>query len=125
MMPHLRWLAAPLLVATFACHRGPPRAAPDAQLLTQSEMQDGHFTNVYDAVASLRANWLTVRGTDSFFTPSEVMVYFDDTRLGGVSELRGVTVNSAAWARHYNGVDATTRWGVGHSAGVILISSRR
>jgi hypothetical protein len=34
-----------------------------------------------------------------------------------------VTVNSVAWVRHYNGVDATMRWGVGHSAGVIFISS--
>jgi len=125
MRPRLRLTAALLLVAAFGCHRGPLRQAPNAQLLTQSEMEANHFTNVYDAVASVRASWLTVRGTDSFYTPSEVVVYYDDTRLGGVSELRAITVNSVAWVRHYSGVDATTRWGVGHSAGVIFVSSRQ
>jgi hypothetical protein len=125
MAPRYRGLAALLLLAAFACHRGPPRPRPDTELLTQAEMQDHNFTNVYDAVAALRANWLTVRGTDSFMTPSEVVVYYDQTRLGGVNELRVITVNSISWLRHYNGVDATTRWGVGHGAGVIFVSSRQ
>jgi hypothetical protein len=125
MRPRLRLTAALLLVGAIGCHRGPPRAPPNAELLTQSEMETNHFTNIYDAVASLRANWLTVRGTDSFYTPSQVLVYYDDTRLGGVGELRAITVNSVAWVRRYSGVDATTRWGVGHSAGVIFISSRQ
>ena len=84
-----------------------------------------HFTNVYDAVAALRSGWLTVRGTDSFQQTSQVWVYFDSNRLGGVEEMRAVTVNSVASVRHYSGVDATTRWGVGHSAGVIQILSHQ
>ena len=60
----------------------------------------------------------------SFNTPSQIWVYYDQTRLGGVETLRTVTVNSIAYIRHYSGLDATTRWGIDHGAGVIFISSR-
>jgi hypothetical protein len=118
-----RLLSALFLIASLGCQHVGEVAPPDAERLTQAEMLEQHFTNVYDAVASLRSAWLTVRGTDSFAQASQVWVYFDQARLGGVDELRTVMVNSVAWVRHYNGVDATMRWGVGHSAGVILISS--
>ena len=120
-----RLLPALLLIAAVGCIHRRPVATRDAELLTQAEMLEQHFTTVHDAVSSLRANWLNVRGTDSFTTPSQVWVYFDQTRLGGVDELRAVPVNTIEWVRHYNGVDATMRWGVGHSAGVILLSSHR
>jgi hypothetical protein len=117
-----RLLPALLLIASLGCHTR--KIAPvNIERLTQKEMLDGHFTNVYDAVAALRPGWLVVRGTDSFGHPSQIWVYFNGTRLGGVDELRNVTVNSIAWARHYDGVTATQRWGVGHSAGVIFLSS--
>ena len=125
MTTRYRWVAFLLLLAVAACHRGPTQARTNPELLTQAEMRDHNFNNVYDAIAALRANWLTLRGTDSFLTPSEILVYFDQTRLGGISELRGITVNSIAWTRHYSGVDATTRWGIGHGAGVIFLSSRQ
>ena len=123
MRPVLRRLPVLLLAAALGCQNVHEVAPRDAERLTQAQMREGHFTNVYDAVAALRSQWLTVRGTDSFGDTSQVWVYFDQTRLGGVDELRNVTVNSVAWARHYNGVDATMRWGVGHSAGVIYLSS--
>jgi hypothetical protein len=122
MRSRFRLLPALLLIASLGC-RSRAIAPADAERLTKEEMLEQHFTNVYDAVASLRSAWLPVRGTDSFRETSQIWVYFDQTRLGGVDELRAVTVNSIAWVRHYNGVDATMRWGVGHSAGVIFISS--
>ena len=121
---HLRLLAASFLIAALGCHVN--QIAPrDSERLTQEEMLREHFTNVYDAVASLRSGWLTVRGTDSFTQPSQIWVYYDETRLGGVDEMRAVIVNSVASVRHYNGVDATMRWGVGHNAGAIQILSHK
>lgn len=119
-----RLLPASFLIASLGCHV--PQIAPlDAERLSQEEMLREHFTNVYDAVAALRSAWLTVRGTDSFAQPSQIWVYYDGTRLGGVDEMRSVIVNSVASLRHYNGVDATMRWGVGHSAGAIQILSHK
>ena len=120
----LRVLPALFLIVSLGCHV--QQIAPlDPERLSQEEMLKEHFTNVYDAVAALRSAWLTVRGTDSFAQPSQIWVYFDGTRLGGVEEMRSVTVNSVASVRHYSGVDATMRWGVGHSAGAIQILSHK
>lgn len=119
-----RLLYASFLIASLGCHV--QQVTPvDPERLTQEEMRNEHFTNVYDAVAALRSTWLVVRGTDSFVQTSQVWVYYDATRLGGVEEMRSVLVNSVASLRHYNGVDATMRWGVGHSAGVIHILSHK
>jgi len=118
-----RLLPALVLTASLGCH--PQQVAPrDAERLTRDEMLKEHFQNVYDAVASLRSGWLTVRGTDSFRQTSQIWVYYDENRLGGVDEMRAVLVTTVAGVRHYNGVDATMRWGVGHNAGAIQILSR-
>ena len=119
-----RLLRASFLIASLGCHV--QQIAPlDPERLSQEEMLQEHFTNVYDAVASLRSGWLTVRGTDSFRQTSQIWVYYDENRLGRVDEMRSVLVNSVASLRHYNGVDATMRWGVGHSAGAIQILSHK
>jgi hypothetical protein len=120
----VRLLRASFLIAALGCHV--PQVAPlDHERLSQEEMRNEHFTNVYDAIVSLRSAWLTVRGTDSFVQTSQVWVYYDENRLGGVEEMRSVLVNSVASIRHFNGVDATMRWGVGHSAGAIQILSHK
>jgi hypothetical protein len=113
-----------LLIASLGCHA--PEVAPrDVERLSQEEMRNEHFTNVYDAVVALRSSWLVVRGTDSFQQPSQIWVYFDSNRLGGVDEMRSISVNAVASIRHYNGTDATMRWGVGHNAGAIQILSHK
>jgi hypothetical protein len=114
-----------LLVLFIGCHRGPSQPRPDLDYLTRDQMHENNFRNVYDAVAALRGNWLIVHGTDSFQSPSQVWVYYDQTKLGGIETLRTVLVPDIAYVRHYNGIDATTRWGVGHSAGVIFVSSHQ
>jgi len=119
-----RLLRASVLIAAVGCHVH-QIAHLDPERLGQEEMLQEHFTNVYDAVASLRSGWLTVRGTDSFKQTSQIWVYYDENRLGSVDEMRSVLVNSVASLRHYDGVDATMRWGVGHSAGAIQILSHR
>jgi hypothetical protein len=119
-----RLLPVWFLIASLGC-RVPQIAPRDIERLSQEEMLREHFANVYDAVAALRSAWLTVRGTDSFQQTSQVWVFRDENRLGGVDEMRFVSVNSVASLRHYTGVDATMRWGVGHSAGAIQILSHK
>ena len=48
-----------------------------------------------------------------------------DSKLGGVETLKSVRVSDVIYVRHYSGIGATTRWGVGHSAGVIYLSSHQ
>jgi hypothetical protein len=91
-------------------------------IITQRQMVENHFLTAYDAVESLRSNWLQTRGTDSFAAPSEVRVYLDNTLLGGVATLRDITASTVSFIRYYDGISATGRWGLGHGAGVIFVS---
>ena len=107
-----------------ATSKSATKAATDPNVITREQMREHNFTNAYDAVAALHANWLQKRGTDSFLTPGDILVYFDETKLGGIETLRSVASTSIVFIRFYDGIAATNRWGVGHSNGVIYLSSR-
>jgi hypothetical protein len=115
-----------LVLAAAGCVRAPATSAPrtDRSLLTQQQLLEHHFNNVYEAVEALRPRWLQSRGPNSFRTPGEVLVYQDDNLLGGVDQLRSVMIPTVVYVRYYDSVQATARWGVGHSQGVIYISTR-
>jgi hypothetical protein len=101
------------------------RAAPrvDRSIITQAELLERHFNNAYEAVEALRSNWLKARGPDSFSSPSIVLVYMDEVRLGDVTTLRSVEPGVIGSIQHFDGPSATARWGIGHGAGVILINT--
>jgi len=116
-----------LAYLTSACSVRAPSDRPvrsDHNLLTQEQLHEYHFSTAYDAVAALRSHWLETRGTDSFNRPSQVLVYLDDTRLGGVETLRALALVNVLYIRYIDGITATGRWGLDHGQGVILVSTR-
>jgi hypothetical protein len=118
-------VSASLLAIGSACSRSTdvvPRADPS--VITQEQIAENHFTTAYQAVESLRSNWLLTKGPDSFKTPSQVRVYMDNSFVGGVETLRDITTRTVAYIKHYDGIAATGRWGLDHGAGVIYVSSR-
>jgi len=104
-----------------------PRDSPrvDRNVITQEQIIEYQFSNAYEAVEALHSSWLQTRGSDSFRTPTQVQVYFDDTRLGGIETLRSIATAGVLFIRHYDGVSAAARWGLDHGQGVILVSTRR
>jgi hypothetical protein len=98
--------------------------ASDRSVITKEQLNQGHFTTVYNAVEGLRRNWLQTRGSDSINLPTQVKVYLDNSLLGGVEMLRNIDTNSISFVRYYDGLAATTRWGLDHGAGVIFVSTR-
>ena len=128
MNSHARRITILVVIAlSSACassmRSGNARSDKNRDLIMQAELLESHFSNAFDAVSSLRSNWLQVRGADSFRTPSIVWVYFNSTKLGGVETLSAIPVAQLTYIQHFDGVDATVRWGVGHSAGVIYVST--
>ncbi len=102
----------------------PGRTHPDLQVIDQADLVANHFLDAYEAVEALRSNWLNER-PNSLLAASKsiVLVYYDNIRLGGVSELRGLRLEPVVYIRHFNALEATERWGVGHTQGVIYIST--
>jgi hypothetical protein len=117
-------LAAALAAAGCGGRAAAPGATrPDSRVLTREQMLERHFLTAMDAVQALKGNWLATRGRDSFTVPSQLWVYFDNVRLGNVNSLRTISTRDVAYLRYYDGIEATARWGVGHSAGVISAAS--
>ncbi|HEX2191364.1 MAG TPA: hypothetical protein VHG51_20805 [Longimicrobiaceae bacterium] len=128
MRRHARRAAAVLalaLCAACASGRGADGAAPrtDRNLITREQIVEHGYRNAHEAVSALRPAWMVPRGTDSFVGPTEVLVYQDGSRVGGVGALRWIPTTDIRFIRYYDGVAATARWGLDHGQGVIFVSS--
>ncbi len=79
--------------------------------------------NAQEVITRLRPRFLQTRGVNQFLTsaPPEPVVYVDEVKRGQIDALRSVPVRTIGEIRYLRGVDATTRWGIGHEAGAILI----
>lgn len=96
-----------------------------ASVIQRNELLAREFTNMFDAIQALRGNWLRDRGSDSFSKPTTIQVYLDNQRMGGIEQLRTINPRTVAQVRRYDGIDATSRWGMDHGAGVIAITTAR
>lgn len=114
------------LLASSACSRtvrDPDLPRVDHNVLTHEQIIESRTPNAFEAVATLRSNWLLPRGVDSFSRPGQVQVYFNDTRLGGVETLRGIGLNEIGYIRYFDGTEASARWGLDHGHGVIYVAT--
>ena len=125
MQAPLRQLIVTVLVGCVACAGASSgkRTRIDHSVLTQAQLEERNFHNVLEAVQALRSNWLNERGPDAFIAPSRVLVYLDNTRMGGVQTLSQISTHHVTSVRKLSGIEATTRWGLGHGAGVIAVST--
>lgn len=114
------------LLATLGCARtvrDPDLPRVDRNVITQAQVLETRATNAFEVIATLRSNWLLPRGVDSFSTPGQVLVYFNDTRLGGVGTLQGIGLNEIGYIRYFDGTEASARWGLDHGHGVIYVAT--
>jgi hypothetical protein len=103
--------------------RDPTVPRVERDVLTQEQVLETRTTNAFEAIATLRSNWLIPRGVDSFSNPGQVLVYFNDTRLGGVVTLQGISLNEIGYIQYFDGTEASARWGLDHGHGVIYVST--
>lgn len=114
-----------MMVALAACAattRSVPRGT-SRRLLLGDEIRTISASTAYDAVATLRPEWLVRRGRVSVRNPSagELVIYVDGIRQGGVTSLRGVSAGSVLQMEYLDGPSATVQFGTGHGGGVILV----
>jgi hypothetical protein len=117
-----------LPAAVTAC--GPRQSGTTANrqqhdLISRENLTTQRFNTAYEAVQALRANWLQPRGADSFSNPSQILVYLDNVKLGGVEALRTLHPNDISFIRRYDAAAASSRWGMGHGQGVIYVATLR
>lgn len=110
--------------ATAASGPGAGSRRADRDVITQAAIREAGYRNALEAVRALRSNWLQTKGTDSFGSPTQVQVYHDGDRLGGIETLRWIPTSDITYIRYFDGVNASARWGLDHGQGVIFVSSR-
>jgi len=123
-----RCIALLLLVTLAACagsRAGSPREAGRTDRLTQADIGDTAYSDLYEFVLAKRASWLRPRGRDSLVgNPSQVVVYVDDVRVGGVEALRTVHPMEIEYVRYFDPIQASSRWGFDHGSGAIYVVTR-
>ena len=119
-----RLMFCALFLASTACNsapRGRPTGDPD--LIQRHQIVGGQFSTAHDVVRSLRPNWLVRRSSNGRNSPGTIWVYVDNNRYGDINQLRNVPAQGVGSIRRIDGITATTRWGTGHSEGVLYILS--
>jgi outer membrane cobalamin receptor len=100
------------------------RSRGSRDVITQEELAKVDVQNALDAVRRLRPSYLqTHGGLSSSITqgPQDVVVYVDNTRMGGPSTLAQIPITDVKEIQYLNGPDATQRYGTGHGSGAIIV----
>jgi len=98
------------------------RARQQQDYISTEEVRASSAVNAYEAISSLRAAWLRKRGEQGF-SPTDVVVYYNNARMGGLESLRQISLGTVTWIRYFDARRAQYRYGSGHSQGAILVSS--
>jgi hypothetical protein len=133
----LSLLAAFVVTAVCGCASSPSGASGASQQsngasahrgssdrITADELATIDVQNALQAVQRLRPSFLQNRGgASSSITqgPQDVVVYVDQTRMGGPSTLAQIPITDVKEIQHLSGTDATQRYGTGHGSGAIIV----
>jgi hypothetical protein len=92
-------------------------------VLTAEELQETTATNVHDVIRALRPQWLRPRGRTTLAGrgPDEPAIYVGGARYGAIGDLQQMDPIGITRIEWIDPVNATTRFGTGHSAGAIMI----
>ncbi len=104
-------------------HDGEQRTSRD-ELLREEILRDGEADpTAYELIQRLRPNWLRARGQVSLGSPeaSYALVYMNDVLFGGLMTLHQIRPSQIQRMEFIRGIDASIRWGTGHTAGAISI----
>ena len=126
------WLRVSMLVGALplsACStkRTERRPVLSRNILTSAEIDKTNAVSALDAVRSLRPHFLNTRGSQSIQdpTPIQPVVYLDGMRLGPPSTMAMINASSVMTIEYISSIEASSRFGLGHQGGAILVSTRR
>jgi hypothetical protein len=102
-------------------------ARQDRNQLTTEEIDSVNAISMMEVIERLRPRWLIARAARSFGSETGVLVYQDQTLLGGVEQLRQVRPDMVLKARYLDAQTAASTLpgiGTGHVAGAIVLTPR-
>jgi type IV pilus biogenesis protein CpaD/CtpE len=134
MNRHLRTLLLVGVASVLAgCASGSQARDPDVtvrrsdrNVITADEIEQSGAVTAQQAVERLRPHMLQVRSGASVMSGNrdELQIYVDNIRMGGREILASLQAHEIREIRYMSAVDATNRYGTGHSHGAILITRK-
>ncbi len=94
-------------------------------VITREDLAGLERLTALQVVERLHPQWLQTRGLDSFEESNEVVIYIDNTRMGGPNELRRLNATEVGEIRYLDSREATTQFGTGHPSGAIFVLTHR
>jgi len=122
---------APATATTTAAAPSPRVPRGSSNLITSAEIEAAaqDIQNAYELVERLRPMMMRPRnlsaGAVGAGTTFGVVAYVEEVRLGDLEALATVMRATVREIRYIGATDATTRWGTGHSNGVIQVVLKR
>ena len=116
-----------VLAAACGSTSGRSTQGGDPNVIEIDELARVRVATAYDIVQQLRPRFLQRRGQVSIANPDAgyAMVRLDAAPMGTLAQLRNIPAEIVQRIEFISAADATTRWGTGHSGGVILVTTRR
>jgi hypothetical protein len=109
-----------------------PRPKSGGQdLILESEIaaRAGEATNALQIIMKLRPQMLRSRGVISPNDPNgeatTPKIYVDNVSYGNVESLSNINAAQIKEIQYIKATDATTRWGTGHTGGVIMVVTKK
>ena len=94
--------------------------------LTREELARANSSNLYDAIAKVRPEWLASRGPTSVTnsTPTSADIFMNGSMLGAADYLKQLGVIDVSEVRYWDAASASARFGMGHPRGVIELTRK-
>jgi hypothetical protein len=119
-------------VPAVAC--GPVNAAPtplmivskERNVLTRTDIERANSGSAFDLIRTMRSDLLVSPRVSNVATPADAAprIYIDQIPFPfTLDDLRAISASSVVEVRYLSAMDATTRYGSGHRAGVIHITT--
>ena len=122
-------ISLPLAWACGSAGSGAARTAPrhDPNIITSEELQGVSASNLFDAIRTLRPQWMSSRSPTMLRPQAEgnIVVYMDRVRYGDPEMLRQIPPAVAVSVRYYSPSEAEGEFGAGHLQGAIQVVTRR
>jgi len=119
------------------------RAREEGVAISREEVEASGLVTAYDVVHALQPQWLRTRGYNSVNEGARgfadgmrgevtvvpgieaLVVYLDNTKMGGPETLRDIQAFNVGSIRFLTPAQASFRWGLNHTHGAILVTSRQ
>lgn len=98
------------------------RSSPD--MILREDIIAVNRSTAWEVVEMLRPIWLQQRSGQSVNNPTGITVFVNDVRYGDLQSMRSIPTADVHLIQRYSATAASQRWGPGHSAGVIFISTQ-